>query len=127
MPSEKPQIQAKYKQLRNWVTNQIRKETIHRNGERIAEAKNERETWRVVNEIIKPKSESTIVINTTEGETSDEHKVAEAFNTFFVEKIRILKETVDPNLVKDPLERLKENVKNKNLLFKIKSVSSTTV
>jgi hypothetical protein len=127
MQSEKPLIQAKYKQLRNRITNQIRKETIHRNGERIAEAKNEGETWRIVNEIIKPMSKNTIVINTIEGETSDEHKVAEAFNTFFVEKISKLKETVDPNLVKDPLERLKENVKNKNLSFKLNSVSSTTV
>ena len=126
-PSDKKQIQAKYKQLRNRVTNQIRNETIHRNGERIAEAKNEGETWRVVNEIIKPKSESTIVINVNDEETSDEHKVADAFNTFFVEKICILKESVDPNLVKDPLERLKENVKNKNLAFKLKSVSPTTV
>ena len=56
-----------------------------------------------MNEIIKPKSESTIVINTKEGETSDEQKVAETLNTFFVEKISKLKESVDPNLVKDPL------------------------
>jgi hypothetical protein len=61
------------------------------------------------------------------GETSNEDKVAEASNTFFVEKISKLTETVDPNLIKDPLERLKESVKNKNLSFKINSVSSITV
>ena len=125
--SEKPLVQAKYKQLRNRVVNQIRKDTIQRNGERIAEAKNEGETWKVVNEIIKPKSESKIVINTIQGETSDEKTIAEMFNAFFVEKIRKLKESIDSNLVKDPLERLKANVKDKNLSFKINSVSPMTV
>ena len=35
---EKPMLKAKYKNLRNRVISQIRKDTIQRNGEKISEA-----------------------------------------------------------------------------------------
>ena len=54
----------------------------------------------------KPRSDNKVTIITKDGESSDELKVAETFNTYFVEKISNLKETVDPNIVKDPLERI---------------------
>ena len=41
------------------------------------------------------------------------NKVAESFNEFFVKKISDLKDNIDPNKVKDPLERIAEKVKHK--------------
>ena len=51
---DKMKLKAKYKQLRNRAIAQIRRDAIRRNGDKIAETKNERETWKVINEIIKP-------------------------------------------------------------------------
>ena len=126
-PEDKPAIRAKYKQLRNRCIAQIRRDTLNRNGELIAGAKNEGETWRVVNEIIKPRSNIAIIINGTDGEISDEQEVANAFNGFFISKIDTLKENIDPNQVRDPLEKIKEKMKNKNLKLKLKLVSTKTV
>ena len=47
--SEKATLKAKYKNLRNRTIAQIRKDTIQTNRDRISEAKNEGEIWRVVN------------------------------------------------------------------------------
>ena len=81
---DKPALKAKYKSLRNRVINQIRKDTVNMNADRIAKAKNESETWRVVNDIIKPKNQAPITIRTTDtGDIRDEKEVAEAFNKFF--------------------------------------------
>ena len=49
--------------------------------------------------------------------------MAAAFNSFFVEKINTLKSNVDINQIKDPLERITEKVKNKNLKFSLKQVT----
>ena len=125
--TDKPHLQAKYKQLRNRVITQIRRDTMNRNGEKIAGAKNEGETWKVVNEIIKPKSNVTIVITGPEGEITDEQEVADAFNSFFVKKISDLKEKIDPNLIKDPLEKIRDKMKNKNLSLKLKTVTAVIV
>ena len=51
----------------------------------------------------------------------------EAFNQFFVKKISNLKANIDPNSVQDPLTKIAEKMKHKNLDFKIKTVSASTV
>ena len=125
---DKPSLKAKYKRLRNRAINQIRKDTLNMNADRIAKAKNEGETWRVVNDIIKPKNSAPITIRTSADEDiTDETEVAEAFNKFFVDKISNLKANIDPNYVKDPLSKIEEKVKHKNLKFKIKTVTVSTV
>ena len=65
----------KYRQLRNRAVNQIRRDTLERIADRISQAKNEGETWRVVNDIIKPKSSNPITIKTADGEESTEEGV----------------------------------------------------
>ena len=101
----------------------MRKDTLERN----ANAKNESKTWRVVNEIIRPKSTNKITIRTPEGDLTDETDVAATFNIFFVDKISTLKETIDPTYIKNLLTRIDEKMKNKNLKFRIKTVTLATV
>ena len=124
---EKPKLQAKYRRLRNRAINQIRNDTMQRNGDRIANADNEGEMWRIVNKIVKPKSDNQIIINSPEGPITEEAKVADAFNKFFVDKIESLKERIDPNSITDPLTRIKEKFANSNLKFKLKPVTISQV
>ena len=53
--------------------------------------------------------------------------IAEEFNKHFVDKISDLKEKIDPNRLKDPLEKLQEKMASKNLNFELKTVSEATV
>ena len=62
---------------------------------------------------VKPRSEAKIVINGPNGDITEEQEVADVFNTFFVKKIADLKESIDPNLTSDPLERIRQKMKNK--------------
>ena len=124
---EKTKLQTKYKQLRNRAINQIQNDSMKRNGDRIAKADNEGEMWRIVNEIVKPKSHDQIIINTPEGPISEETKVADLFNKFFLNKIESLKEKIDPNSTTDPLTRIREKVANSNLKFKLKPVTVNQV
>jgi hypothetical protein len=120
---DKPKLKAKYKQLRNRVLNQIRSDTLYQNGERISKAANEGESWKIVNEIIKLKSLNNITINTPGGETNVEKEVATTLNDFFVEKINSLKANIDPNLIRDPLEKIRKKFQGKNLQFSLKTVT----
>ena len=85
-----PALKAKYKQLRNRVVSQLRKDAIQRNGDRIDRAANGSETWKIVNEILKPRSPSNITIRTPTGNVAAEDEVAEEFNQFFVQKAILL-------------------------------------
>ena len=115
---EKPTLQKQYKALRNKVTNQIRKENIDFNNNRIENANNEGELWKIANEVMNPKGEVSWKIEKEPGEEiNDDQEVAESFNDFFTEKIVQLKKNIDPSLVTNPLERLREKMKhNKNKL-----------
>ena len=84
-------------------------------------------TWRIVNEIVKPRSSTQIIITGPDGDVTDEQIVADIFNTFFVKKIEDLKDKIDPNQKRDPLEKVKEKVKNKNLHFSLKTVTIVAV
>ena len=92
------------------------------NSDRIAKAKNEAETWRVVNDIIKPKVSTPITIKAESGNLTKEKEVAEAFNRYFVEKIENLKANIDPNSVQDPLIKFSEKMKDKNSFILLQSV-----
>ena len=82
----------------------MRLDTLEQNSKRISDAKNEGETWKIVNDIIRPKSEAKIVISTPDGDVSDDQEVAENFNRFFVDKIEKLKENIDPASVNRSVE-----------------------
>jgi hypothetical protein len=57
-PNEKIIIHERCKKLRNRVSNQIKKDTRQFNEERIDKAGDEKEIWKVVNEVIKPKEKN---------------------------------------------------------------------
>ena len=50
----------------------------------------------------------------------DEKEVAEKFNEYFVEKIALLKQDIDKTLIKDPLEKLANKMKNNKNRFSLK-------
>ena len=120
---EKIRLRATYKQLRNKTINQMRTDTRNQNAGRLAGAKNEGEVWKVVNEIIKPKSSPHIVLTTKEGEMTDDLEVAGRFNEYFVQKIEDLKEKIDQTHIKNPLTKIQEKTKHKNLSFSLKRVT----
>ena len=92
------------------------------NSDWIAKAKNEAETWRVVNGIIKPKVSTPITIKTESGNlTEEKEEVAEAFNRYFVEKIGNLKANIEPNSVQDPLIKFSEKWKTKAFIQRLDS------
>ena len=70
--SEKPGLTAKYRNLRNKAVSQMRMDALEQNSRIIHEAKNESETWKVVNEIIRPRSTAKITISTPMGDVSEE-------------------------------------------------------
>ena len=96
---------------------------MERNGERISSANNEGETWRVINEIINPKNTASPTLIVNGEEIVDELAVAESFNEFFVKKISDLKESINPEDIKDPLIHIKEKMKDKNLNLSLKPVT----
>jgi hypothetical protein len=62
-PNEKKVLHEQYKKLRNRVTNQIRRDTQQHNEEKIDKAGDEKEIWKVVNQVLKPKEKKSMEIN----------------------------------------------------------------
>ena len=124
---EKKNLQIEYKKIRNSVTTKIRKDTIAHNEERIEKANDENEIWKVVNDIIAPKSETSWKLNEAGKILEDKKEIAEVFNEFFVEKIEKLKKNIDKKYLEEPLEKLKKKMDNKNLKFTLKTVTEKKV
>ena len=121
---EKQTLQKQYKALRNRVTSQIRKENIDFNNNRIENASNEGELWKVAKEVMDPRSEVSWKIEKKPGVViTDDLDIAETFNEFFTDKIDQLKKNIDPSLVTDPLERLREKMKHNSNKLEFKTVT----
>ena len=100
---------AKYKKLRNQENSQLRKEIITHNNERVKSAKNENDIRKIVKEVSYPRKECNWSLKLDDGSvTNDEKLIAETFNNYFVTKITILKDSIDPSYVEDLLSRLKQ-------------------
>ena len=100
-------------------------DNIDHNNNKIMEAKSESELWRIANNVIKPKDQSSIKLNINGKIINDEKEVAEKFNEFFVEKIALLKQDIDKTLIKDPLEKLANKMKNNKNRFSLKKISQS--
>ena len=79
---------AKYKKLRNKVTQNIRKDNYDHNNNIIEKATSEGELWKITNEVIKPKSDNTIRLVVNGITIEEESLVAETFNNYFIDKIK---------------------------------------
>ena len=95
------------------VTCQIRKENQDFNNNRINEAKSEGELWKIANDVVKPKSNESIKLNINDILVDDKSQIAEEFNKYLVEKINLLKLSIDPELKVDPLMILKKKMEGK--------------
>ena len=126
-PNEKKILHEKYKRLRNKTTTQMRNDKIRMNGERIESAKDEKETWKIINEITNPQEKSAWKLVEDGVEVDDEQQIADKMNEFFVEKVAGLKKNIDKTMVKDPLEKIKKKLRERNLQFRLKSVTEKTV
>ena len=80
-----------------------------------------------MNDITNPKEEKKWRLQNGEEIVEDELEIAETFNKFFVDKINNLKENIDVNQKKEPLTKLKEKMKGKNLKFELRTVSEKKV
>jgi hypothetical protein len=124
---EKKILHLKYKKTRNRVTNLIRQDNLKYSEERIENAKDENEIWKVVNEITKPREETTWKLIEDEKSIDKEEEIAEIFNKFFIDKIDKLKENIDQSYVKEPLEKLRKKMEKKNIKFSLKTVTEKSV
>ena len=61
--SEKQIWNEKYKKLRNVVNARIKKENYDHNNNKIDNAKNENEVWKITNDIINPTKEKVCVLH----------------------------------------------------------------
>ena len=113
----------KYKKLRNQVNSKVRQETVDYNNNRIDNAKNDNEVWNITKEITNPSSNSNWSMLIDQKVTEDPETIANAFNTFFIKKVEDIKENIDKALVKDPLEKLANQMKNNKAKFNLKPIN----
>ena len=63
----------------------------------------------IIKEVNKPKSQYNWTLKTEAGETNDHNEIAKLFNEHFINKIEDLKSKIDPDLIEDPLEKMKDH------------------
>ena len=105
----------KFKKLRNRVNSLIKKDVIQFNDNRIENAKDEKEIWKVVKEITTTKSSSNWSLIENGEVIKNEEQIADIFNDFFISKIKDLKDNIDTTIAEDPIGILEEKMKLKNL------------
>ena len=120
-------LMVKYRILRNKTTASIRNDNIEFNENRIKEANNEKEIWNIVNEVTKPRSDCEWKLKTSTGITEDEQEIANTFNQFFIQKIEDLKTGINPQMIEDPLGKLREKMKDNKQEFSLKTVTQLKV
>ena len=98
-------------------------------GKDITEDSSTKDTYRVINDILKPELMAKQALRIEkDGETvEDPLEVAELFNEFFPEKVRDLRARIKKQEGIDPLEKLREKVKELNLHFELKEVEEKDV
>ena len=93
----------KFKKLRNRVNSLIKKDVIQFNDNRIENAKDEKEIWKVVKEITTTKSSSNWSLIENGEVIKNEEQIADIFNDFFISKIKDLKDNLDTTIAEDPI------------------------
>ena len=100
----KKKRQGKLINVKKWFT----KKKINLVNSRI-EARGNGEVWKVVNTILKPKETENKMQVVAEGElTTDEQKIANEFNSFYIKKVERLSDGIDKSLAINPTKLLAE-------------------
>ena len=58
---------------------------------------------------------------------TDENRIAGIFNEFFISKTATLKQGIDKDMIKDPLEKLRKKMESKKLKFSLRQVTDKQV
>ena len=116
-----------YKRLRNKITNEVEQKKKANIGMRLEMANSPTEAWRIAKSITNPRKTDQIKLVEDCEEISDDKMVAKTFNTFFVNKIKTLRQKIAQDESVDPLKILKEVSSTRNLHFELKTVSEKTV
>ena len=98
-------------------------------GINITEDSTTRQTYRAINDILKPEQLAISYVKVEkDGKTfEDPQEVAELFNVFFPEKVRKLAAKIKKQYGIDPLEKLRGKVKELDLHFELKEVQEKDV
>ncbi len=117
-----------FKALRNKVTSITRKEKRDNLGLRLENDSSSKNIWKIVNEQISPNEHSKVIIKENGKEVDNESETAKIFNQHFHDKIKNLRDRIDPTFVKDPLEKIDQKMSaKKRTLFNLKTVSEFKV
>jgi len=100
----------KYKALRNECNRLIRQEATTATAERIVKSGNPSSVWQEVRNILNPKSSKKISLKIDGVETSEDERVADLFNKYFIAKIEKLRNDIDPKYIESPTKRLKKSL-----------------
>ena len=110
-----------YKKLRNVCNRLIRRDK--KNVASKAVEKNPHNIWKIYNETVNGKQDRNIILKEGNNIIEDDFEIAEIFNKFFKEKIAKLKSSLPEIDGKDPLEKMKMHVGNKDCKFAIRTIS----
>ena len=118
-----------YKKQKNYVNNLVKQDIRKAFGRNINSNSTPAEIWRAIADVLKPErmacSHWKIKIDGEYVEAPD--ILAEEFNKFFKLKVEKLAEGIKKDNQIDPLDKLKEKVKGKNLSFKLRTVTEREV
>ena len=103
-------LMKKYKALRNECNRLIRQEATTATAERIVKSGNPSSVWQEVRNILNPKSSKKISLKIDGVETSEDERVADLFNKYFIAKIEKLRNDIDPKYIESPTKRLKKSL-----------------
>ena len=113
------ELQTLYSKQRNKCQRMVFKEKTDLVNQRV-KARGNKEVWKVVNNITKP-TEAENKMNIMAGGvlTTDEQKIANEFNNFYIKKVRDLSEGIDKELAINPTKLLQEEQRAKNVKKKL--------
>ena len=101
----------------------IKKRILDDTSADISETSDLKDIWKKINIVLKPEREAVndIKLDTGTKMLTDSKEIAQEFNEFFKNKVTTLASKIKPDKTVDPLEKLREKVKNMRLSFKLKT------
>ena len=118
-----------YKTQNNYCSAQIMKAVREFRGENITESNTTKETYRAIKSIMRPEemAKNKLKIENEGNKVEDPKDLAELFNFFFPEKVKKLAASIKKHEGIEPLEKLREKMKDLNLNFELKEVEEKDV